>query len=565
MILRLLLSSALAVAAAPAAAKPAAKPPTYDVIVRGGTIYDGSGAPGRRGDVGIRGDKVVAVGTLGRATAKREIDARGMAVAPGFINMLSWSTESLFTDPLSQSDIRQGVTFELLGEGLSMGPLSPALKTRIQGRLARKGVKDADWTTLGEYLGLLERRGVTPNVASFVGASTVRLNVIGDAGRKATPDEIVRMQALVTDAMREGAFGVSAAIEYVPANYADTAELTALAHAAAPFGGLYISHIRSEQDHLVDSVREVIRIARDAGVPAEIYHLKAMGQNKLPELEKAIGLIEQARRQGLRITADMYPYTATATGFDVTMPAWVQEGGIDKWIERLKDPAIRPRVIAEMRKPPSGLQGRLEAVGSPDNILVLGGQTPPIQALAGQTLAQIAKARGTSPEDTIIDLIIADRSRIQVAYFVVPEAGIRRVIALPWVSFGSDATSNTAEGATLLEKEHPRAYGTFARVLGRYVRDEKALTLADAVHRLSGLPASNLGLRDRGLLRAGYFADVVVFDPRTIADHSTFEKPHAYATGMRDVLVNGVPVLAGGEHTGAKPGRFVRKPDVRAR
>jgi N-acyl-D-amino-acid deacylase len=561
MIRRLLLSSALAVATvAPAAAKPA----VYDVIVRGGTIYDGSGAPGRRGDVGIRGDRIVAIGGLAGKTAKRVIDARGMAVAPGFINMLSWSTESLFTDPLSQSDIRQGVTFELLGEGLSMGPLSPALKTRIQGRLARKGVKDADWTTLGEYLGLLERRGVTPNVASFVGASTVRLNVIGDAGRKATPDEIVRMQALVTDAMREGAFGVSAAIEYVPANYADTAELTALARAAAPFGGLYISHIRNEQDHLVDSVHEVIQIARDAGVRAEIYHLKAMGQNKLPELEKAIGLIERARRQGLRITADMYPYTATATGFDVTMPAWVQEGGIDKWIERLKDPAIRPRVIAEMRKPPSGLQGRLEAVGSPDNILVLGGQTPPIQALAGQTLAQIAKARGTSPEDTIIDLIIADRSRIQVAYFVVPEAGIRRVIALPWVSFGSDATSNTAEGATLLEKEHPRAYGTFARVLGRYVRDEKALTLADALHRLSGLPASNLGLRDRGLLRTGYFADVVVFDPRTIADHSTFEKPHAYATGMRDVLVNGVPVLAGGEHTGAKPGRFVRKPDIRA-
>lgn len=540
----------------------AAPPPeSADILIRGGTVYDGSASAGRRADVAIRGDRIVAVGRLGGMTAKRVIDARGMAVAPGFINMLSWSTESLLVDGRSPSDIRQGVTLEMLGEGMTMGPLlSPELKARIQTRLAKQGVKDADWTTLAEYLSLLEKRGVSPNVASFVGATTVRLNVVGFAGRKATPDEIARMQAMVTQAMEEGAFGVTAAVEYVPASYADTAELTALARAAAPFGGLYISHIRDEQQHLVDSVREVIQIARDAGVPAEIYHLKALGQQLMPELNKAIALIEQARAEGLRITADMYPYTATATGFDVTMPAWVQEGGNDKWIERLKDPETRRRVVAEMRKPADGSVGRLEASGSPENILILGGRTPAVQALTGRTLADVAKSRGTSPEETVIDLVIEDRSRLQVAYFVIPEAGLKRVIGLPWVSFGSDATSNTAEGATLLEKEHPRAYGTFARVLGHYVRDEKALTLADAVHRMSGLPATNLGLKDRGFLRSGYFADVVVFDPRTIADHSTFEKPHVYSTGVRDVLVNGVPVLAGGEHTGAKPGRFLRKP-----
>jgi N-acyl-D-amino-acid deacylase len=530
-----------------------------EIILRGGVVYDGTGTPGRQADVAISGDRILSIGKIAAGRSTKIIDARGMAVAPGFINMLSWSTESLLIDGRSQSDIRQGVTLELLGEGTTMGPLSPEMKAEVQARLHKLGVENADWNTLGEYLALLERRGVSTNVASFIGATTVRLNVLGPEGRAASDDEVARMASLVTGAMREGAFGISSALEYTPGDSADTAELIALARAAAPFGGLYISHIRNEDEHLVDAVGEVIDIARSAGVPAEIYHFKVKSAHGLNRLDRAIDLIETARREGLAITADVYPYTASATGFDVAMPSWVQDGGVEKWVERLKDPAIRQQVAAEMRHPKGGGTGRLEAAGSLDNILILGGETPEVKALSGMTLGQIARARGTSPEDTVMDMVIADQSRLYVAYFIIPEEGVRRVIARPWVSVGSDAASMTAEGAILKQREHPRAYGAFARILGHYTREEPILSLAEAVHKMSGLPAANLGLTDRGLIRPGYFADIVVFDPKRIADQSTFEHPHQYTTGVRDVFVNGVAVLAKGQHTGAMPGRAVLK------
>lgn len=530
----------------------------FDVLIQGGRVYDGEGSPGRLADVGIRGDRIAAIGRLRGRSARQVIDATGLAVAPGFINMLSQAGDDLLADGRSQSDIRQGVTLELVGEGLTAGPLNPAMKAMFKARLARLGVKDADWTTQAEYLDLLVRRGVSPNVAAFVGATNVRLQVIGAENRKATPAELSQMQDLVRQAMADGAFGVSSALGYAPAAYADTAELTALAAAAAPWDGLYISHLRDEGENLPASVDELIAIARDAKVKAEIYHFKVAGVNSLPKLEKAISAIEAARKAGLRVGADMYPYTASATGLDVTMPLWVQAGGQQAWLDRLKDPAIRARVIDEMRHPPPGGPTRLAAVGSPDNIQILGVRTEALKPLVGKTVGQVARERGVSAEDVIIDLVLQDGGRLQVAYFMIPEAGVRRVMSLPWVSVGSDGGSVSLPDAAAAGAAHPREFGAFARFLGRYVRDEKVLTLAEAIRRMTGLPAATLGLRDRGRLKAGYFADVVVFDPAQVNDRATYEQPRQYAVGMKQVFVNGVQVLADGEHTGRKPGRVVK-------
>jgi N-acyl-D-amino-acid deacylase len=532
---------------------------TYDVVIRGGTIYDGGGGAPFVGDVAIDGDSIVAVGYAGSGRGRTEVDARGMAVSPGFINMLSWANESLLVDGRAQSDVRQGVTLEVMGEAYSMGPLTDSMKAemvRRQGDLRY----DVDWTTLGEYLQGLERRGVSVNVASFVGASTVRIHELGYADRPPTPAELERMRGLVRQAMEEGALGVGSALIYAPGTFAKTDELVELARAAAPYHGMYISHMRSEADRLLEAVDEVIRISREAGVPAEIYHLKAAGRANWGKVDSAVARIERARTEGLRITADMYTYTAGAAGLNAAMPTWVQEGGFDAWAARLKDPAIRQRVMREMRAPGVGWENMYLASGGADGLLLVGFRTDSLKALTGKTLAEAARMRGQSPEETAMDLVVHDGSEVGTVFFMISEDNLRRQLALPWISFGSDAGAPAAEGVFLKSADHPRAYGNFARLLGRYVRDQHVMPLQEAVRRLTSLPAGNLGIRRRGLLRPGYHADVVVFDPAAIQDHATFENPHQYATGVRDVFVNGVPVLRGGEHTGAKPGRFVRGP-----
>lgn len=541
------------------AVKLQAKELPYDVIVVGGTVYDGTGAAPFKADVGIRGDRIESIGDLRAADSRQRVDARGLVVSPGFINMLSQSSETLLRDGRSESDIRQGVTLELLGEGMTMGPLNAAMKRNRRDRTSGFGT-EFDWTTQGEFMQLLERRGVTPNIASFVGATSVRVHVIGYDDRRATPGELRQMQALVRQAMEEGALGVTSALGYVPASFADTRELIELARVAGQSGGIYISHIRDAGDGLVAAVDELITIAREAHVPAHIYHLKAFGQPNWSKLDQVIDHVETARRSGLRITADMYPYTAAFTGLDITMPPWVQEGGNDAWVERLKDPGVRRRVIAEMRAPAVGWSNGLVNAGSPENLLILDTTRNKELAreVAGKTVAAVARERGVSVEDAIIDLVIADASRLRVAYFVMSEQNLSKQIQLPWVCFGSDGVSYAAEGEILKSKTHPRDYGTFARVLGHYVREQRALGLREAIHRLSGLPAAILGLRDRGTLKVGNYADIAVFDAATIADRSTFADPHRYAVGMQAVFVNGVQVIRGAEHTGAKPGRYVR-------
>lgn len=541
-----------------AADPPAANGPSaaFDLVIRGGTIYDGTGRDGVRADIGIRGDRIAAIGDLKDAQAQRVVDATGLAVAPGFINMLSWATTSLLADGRSQGDIRQGVTLEVFGEGWSMGPLNARMK---QDLLARQGdIKfEVPWTTLGEYLQHLQDRGVSCNVASFVGATTVRIHELGYEDRRPSEAELERMRQLVRQSMREGALGVGSSLIYAPAFYADTHELVELCNAAAPYQGLYISHIRSEGNRLVEAVDELIEIARQAKVPAEIYHLKAAGKENWPKREQVIQRVEAARAAGTRITADMYLYTAGSTGLDGSMPPWVQEGGLTRWIERLRDPENRQRVVAEMRTPTDKWENLLLAAGSPERVLLVGFKNPALKNLTGKTLAEAAKRRGASPEETAMDLVVEDGSRVDTVYFMMQEEDVKRNVALPWVSFGSDAASEAPEGAFLLSQPHPRTYGNVARLLGKYVRDEKVISLAEAVRKLSGLPAENLGLKDRGLLKAGCFADVVVFDPVKIQDHATYAQPHQYSTGVRHVLVNGTAVLIDGEHTGAKPGRAV--------
>ena len=534
----------------------------YDFLIRNGTVYDGSGSAGVTATVALQGDSIAAVGKLDDAHGRREIDATGLAVAPGFINMLSWANESLLHDGSSQSDIRQGVTLEILGEGESMGPLSPAMKKEMA---AQQGDirYEVQWTTLGEYLDYLVKRGISPNVGSFVGATTVRVHEIGYQDRPPTPAELERMRRLVGQAMEEGALGVASSLIYAPAFYAKTEELVALAQVAAQHHGLYISHLRSEGNRLLEAVDELIAIARQAGIPAEIYHLKAAGRSSWPKLDGAIRKIEEARKAGLAITADMYTYTAGATGLDAAMPPWVQEGGYQAWAERLRNPAIRERVRREMSTPTDEWENFFLAAGSPENILLAGFKNPSLKQWTGKTLAEVARIRGKSSEETAMDLVMEDGSRVATVYFLMSEENVRKQIKLPWVSFNSDSASLAPEGPFLKSNPHPRAYGNFARLLGKYVRDEKLIPLEEAIRRLTSLPAANLKIDRRGLLKPGYLADVVVFDPGRIQDHATYQRPHQYATGVRDVFVNGQPVLQQGEHTGAKPGRVVRGPGWR--
>jgi N-acyl-D-amino-acid deacylase len=536
--------------------------PAYDVVIRGGTVYDGSGAAPVAADVAIRGDSIVAVGPALPGRGTREVDATGLAVAPGFINMLSWATESLLEDGRSLSDIRQGVTLEVMGEGESMGPLSDTMRVVMQ---AEQGdIRfPVTWTTLGGYLDTLVARGISTNVASFVGATTVRIHEVGWDDREPTPAELERMQALVRQAMEEGALGVGSSLIYAPAFYAKTPELVALARAAAPYGGMYITHLRSEGNRLLQAVDEFLTIVREAGVRGEIYHLKAAGRANWPKLDTVLARLDSARAAGLEVTADIYPYPAGATGLDAAMPPWVQAGGYAKWAERLRDPAIRARVKREMRTPTDAWENLYLAAGSADRVVLVGFKADSLKPYTGKTLAEVARLRGTDPEETAMDLVVKDGSRVGTIYFLMSEENIAKQLAKPYVSVGSDAGSLAAEGVFLASNPHPRAYGTFARILGKYVREDSVLTLQEAVRRLTSLPATNLRLARRGMLAPGYHADVVVFDPATIRDHATFEQPHQYATGVRHVFVNGVQVLADGEHTGAKPGRVVRGPGYR--
>lgn len=529
----------------------------YDIILRGGRIYDGSGGPPLVGDVAIKKDTIAAVGDLRGRTAREEIDVSSLAVAPGFINMLSWANESLIEDGRSQSDIRQGVTLEVMGEGESMGPLNVMMKKEMIA-MQRDIKYPVKWTTLGEYLEYLEKRGVSPNIASFVGATTVRVHEIGYADRPPTAAELERMKLLVRRAMEEGALGVGSSLIYAPAFYAKTDELIALCREAAASGGIYISHLRSEGNQFLQALDELITISREAKIPAEIYHLKAAGESNWSKLDPAIRKIEAARSSGLRITANMYTYIAGATGLDAAMPPWVQEGGYLEWAKRLQDPAVRERVRREMVTPTDKWESLYLAAGSPDKVLLSAFKNPKLKPLTGKTLAEVAKLRGASPEDTAMDLVIEDGSRVGTVYFVMSEDNVRKEAGLPWVSFGSDEGSYSPRGVFLKSNPHPRAYGTFARLLGKYVRDEKVIPLEEAVRRLAALPAENLKLDRRGALNPGYFADVVVFDPAKIQDHSTFDHPHQYSTGVVHVFVNGTQVLKSGEHTGAKPGRVVR-------
>ena len=531
----------------------------FDLIIRHGSVYDGSGAPPRQVDVGIQGQRIASVGDLSRAHASAEVDAHGMAVAPGFINMLSWAPDSLYLDGRSQSDIKQGVTLEVFGEGESLGPMTPEMRAA---NLAQQGdlKHPLDWTTLGEGLDTLVKRGVSPNIASFVGAATIREHELGYVDRAPSAEQLKRMQELVRAAMREGALGVGSALIYAPGTYAKTDELVALTQAAAEYGGAYISHMRSEGDRLLEGLDELIGIARAAHVHGEVYHFKAAGRDNWPKMQQAIAKIEAARASGVDVSANMYTYTAGATGLDAAMPPWVQDGGLDAWIKRLQDPAIRARVLAQMRAPGKDWENLLYAAGSADKVLLVGFDKENLKPLTGKTLSEVAHTRGKSPEETAIDLVVEDHSRIGTVYFLMSEDNVKLGLQQPWVALGSDEGSYVPEGVFLKFQPHPRAYGNVARFLGHYVRDENVATLADAIRRLSALPAQNLKLRDRGQLKAGDFADVVIFDPAAIADHATFDKPQQFATGVRDVFVNGVQVLKNGEHTGAKPGQVVRGP-----
>jgi N-acyl-D-amino-acid deacylase len=535
--------------------------PAFDVVVRNATLYDGGGGPPVRGDLAIRGDRIAAVGDV-RGRGAEELDVHGLAVAPGFINVMSQAQESLIADGRGLSDTKQGVTTEIMGEGESMGPLSPAMKKELV-ELETDIKYDVEWTTLREYLDWLARRGVTPNIGSFIGAATPRVYVLGRESRAPTPPELQRMRKLVEQAMEDGAFGVASALIYAPGAYAKTDELVALASATGP-DGMYVSHVRSEGNRLVEAVDELITIARDAHVPAEIYHLKAAGRQNWAKMDDVIARVNAARAAGLRITADMYTYTAGATGLDAAMPTWVQEGGYEAWRKRLRDPETRKRVLAEMRTPSDQWENLMLLAGGADRVLLAGFKNEALKPLTGKTLAEVAKLRGVSPEDAAIDLVIEDGSRVSTIYFLMSDDNLRKEMAEPWVSFGSDAESSAPEGVFLKSSTHPRAYGNFANLLGRYVRDERVMSLAEGIRRLTSLPAENLGLAERGWLRPGHFADIVVFDPSTIAARATYEKPMQLATGVAHVFVNGKQVLKDGEHTGQKPGRVVvrahRKP-----
>ena len=530
----------------------------YDVIIRNGLIYDGSGNIPISSDIGINGHFISLVGDLSNSTAENEINAEGMAVAPGFINMLSWATQPLIIDGRAMSDIKQGVTLEIMGEGRSMGPLNESMKIREKNR--QSNIKyDIEWTTLGEYLDFIVKQGVSVNVASYVGATTIRVHELGYEDRAPASDELERMKQLVRDAMREGALGVGSSLIYTPANFAETDELIALVSAAAEYNGRYISHLRSEANKLEEAVLELIKISSITGAPAEIYHLKAAGQKNWYKLENVFNLIETAKASGLRISANMYTYAAAATGLDATMPPWSQEGGHDEWVERLRSEKNRDLISKEMLNADSEWENFFMQAG-PEGILLTGFKNSDLKKYIGKTLSEVSKLRGTSPQITAMDLVIEDNSRVDAVFFLMSEANVLKQIKKPWISFGSDAGALASEGVFIEKSTHPRAYGNFARVLGKYSRDEKAITLTEAIRRMTSLPASNAGIYDRGQLKKDYYADIVVFDPEEIADRATFENPHQYAVGVEHVFVNGVQVLNHGKHTGAMPGMVVRGP-----
>ncbi len=552
-------STALAYAVAGLLATSAAPPPaTYSVLIHGGTIYDGSGNAPYVGDVGLRGDKILYVGPHAPGNAAHTIDAAGKAVSPGFINMLSWAVESLIADGRGMSDTYQGVTLEVFGEGNSMGPYTPEMK-RLE--LKRQGdIKfPISWTTLGQYLEFLQKKGVTPNVASFVGATTVRVHELGEKDVDPTPAQLARMRALVRAAMKEGALGVGSALIYAPATYAETPELTALVSEAGKCGGMYISHIRDEGPKLLGAIDELVTVSRDGHAPAEIYHYKQAGKDNWGKIDAAIARVNDARARGQRITADMYTYAASSTGFDAAFPTWMQDGGLEAWVKRLKDPALRARAVAEMRGP-MGTENAKLVVDDPDKVLLVGFKTDKLKPLTGKTLGEVARQRGKPPEEVAADLIVEDGTRIQVVYFSMSDDNVRREVGLPWMSFGADAASQAPEGVFLKSSTHPRAYGNVARLLGHWVRDEHATTLQDAIRRLTSLPATNLAIKQRGWLKPGYYADVVVFDPATIRDNATYAKPQQLASGVDDGFIYGVQVLNDGAQTGATPGRVVRGP-----
>lgn len=528
----------------------------YDVVIRNGTIYDGYGFEPFIGDVAIKGDKVVLIKENISEKGRKEIDAKGLAVAPGFINMLSWATTSLIKDGRSLSDIKQGVTLEVYGEGGSMGPLSDSMKQQQQ-----ENEEDfrIDWTTLGEYLESLERRGVSTNVASFIGATTLRIHEIGFENRAPTDDELNNMRALVRQAMEEGALGIGSSLIYAPAFYSSTEELIELCKVAAEYGGMYISHMRSESNQLLEALDELITIAEKANIPAEIYHLKAGGIKNHYKMDLVIKKVSEARARGLNITADMYTYIAGATGLNAHMPPWVQEGGYDKWVERLENPAIRSKVKIEMTTDTDDWEN-LGYLAGPDGVLFAGFKNPDLRKYIGMTLNEVAAETGKHYADVAMDFVIQDGSRVDVVYFLMSEENVKKQIKLPYMSFGSDAGSIAPEGDFLKNNPHPRAYGNFARLLGKYVREEKVIPLEEAIYKLTSLSANKLKIKKRGLLKEGYYADVVIFDPNTISDHATFGNPHQLATGMQHVFVNGIQVLNEGEHTGATPGKVVRGP-----
>jgi N-acyl-D-amino-acid deacylase len=536
---------------------PAAQQP-FDIIIRGGMVYDGTGRAPVKADVGIKGDRIAAVGNLSRSNAPTIIDAKGLAVAPGFINMLSHSETSWLVDSRSLSELRQGVTTQIFGES-SMGPLNDEMKQRR--RESQGDVKfTIEWTTLSEYLNYLEKRGISQNVASFIGAPTIREYVIGLDDKPPTPAQLDQMRELVRREMEAGALGITTALIYPPAFFAKTDELIELCKVAANYKGKYTAHMRSEGAQLIEAVQETIRISREAGLPAEIYHLKASGEANWPKMDQVIKLIADARRQGVKLTADMYTYPAGGTGLDASLPPWVFDGGRDAAYKRLQDPVTRRKIAEAVRTPTTEWENLYLLSGSPDRILLASFRNDNLKPLTGKTLAEVAKMHGKDPVETIMDLILEDRSRIGTIYFLMSEDNIKKQIRQPWVSFGSDAASIATEGVFLKSAAHPRAYGNFARLLGKYVRDEKVISLTEAVRRLTSLPATNLGLNHRGLLQKGMFADVIIFDPQTIGDRATFENPHQYSVGVRDVFVNGQPVLKNGEHTGVKPGRAVWGP-----
>jgi N-acyl-D-amino-acid deacylase len=531
----------------------------FDVIIRGDTVYDGTGTQPQQVDVAIRGDRIAGVGDFKNAKAKTIVDATGLAVAPGFINMLSWSNASLIQDGRSQSEIRQGVTTEIMGEGESMGPVND----RVREHMLREQTDikyDIKWNTLAEYLRYLESRGISCNVASFIGAATIREYVIGFEDKQPTPEQLDQMRDLVRKEMEAGALGIGSSLIYPPAFYAKTDELIELCKVAAQYQGKYISHMRGEGNQLLEALEELIRISREAAIPAEVYHIKALGQKNWGKLDSLLSRIEGAQKQGLKITADMYAYTAGGTGLDASLPPWTEDGGYPALFKRLRDPAMRAKIKAQVQTPTNEWENMYLAAGGPENIILVEFKSQKLKPLTGKTLAEIAKMRGKDPIDTAIDLIAEDESRIGAIYFLISEENIKKELARPWISFGSDEASQAPEGVFLKSNPHPRAYGNFARLLGKYVRDEKVISMTEVIRRLSGLPATNLGLDHRGFIKEGMFADVVVFDPATIADRATFEKPHRYAVGVKHVFVNGVQVLKDGEHTGAKPGRALWGP-----